>query len=141
MVDTLLDAGPLIALFVSSDKFHSECSALFKQLNCSYYTTMAVLTEAMYFLGHLGGHRAQEALWSLVHRGDLILEHPSPQVLLRMSELMDQYRDRPMDFADASLVALAERLSVTRIFTVDHSDFSIYRANGTRSFTILGPRA
>lgn len=56
-----------------------------------------------------------------------------------MSELMDKYNDRPMDFADASLVALAERLSLTKVFTVDRSDFSTYRMAGKKPFTIVGP--
>jgi len=44
-----------------------------------------------------------------------------------------------MDFADASLVALAERLSVDRIFTVDRRDFSTYRLHGKKPFTVIGP--
>ena len=44
---------------------------------------------------------------------------------------MEKYKDTPMDLADASLVAAAERLGLTRIFTVD-SDFYVYRlADGT----------
>jgi predicted nucleic acid-binding protein len=140
MADTLVDAGPLIALFTREDQFHTECVKLFQALNCEFYTTLAVLTESMYFLGRYGGHPAQHALWKLVHRGDLLLEHPSPQELLRMCELMDRYRDFPMDFADASLVALAERLGLTRIFTVDYNDFSTYRLNGNHRFTVIGPR-
>lgn len=50
---------------------------------------------------------------------------------------MTKYRDRPMDFADASLVRLAERESLSTIFTVDHSDFETYRISGTRKFRIL----
>jgi uncharacterized protein len=52
---------------------------------------------------------------------------------------MDKYADPPMDFADASLVAIAERLSINRIFTVDRTDFSVYKLRGRRSFTIIGP--
>jgi predicted nucleic acid-binding protein len=44
----------------------------------------------------------------------------------RMATLMEQYQDRPMDLADASLIVAAERLGVRRIFTLD-SDFYIYR--------------
>ncbi|BDI34196.1 hypothetical protein CCAX7_62470 [Capsulimonas corticalis] len=52
---------------------------------------------------------------------------------------MSKYNDRPMDFADASLVALAERLSLTKIFTVDRNDFSTYRIGRKTPFTIIGP--
>lgn len=104
-----------------------------------FYTTMAVLTEVMYLLWTRVGWVAQEAAWRMVLRGDLLVEHPSPAELVRVSELMGKYHDRPMDFADASLVALAERLSLDRIFTVDRRDFSVYRLHGKKPFTILGP--
>jgi predicted nucleic acid-binding protein len=42
-----------------------------------------------------------------------------------------------MDFADATLVRLAQRESITRIFTIDHSDFETYRIVGRRRFTIV----
>lgn len=75
----------------------------------------------------------------MILRGDLLVEHPSPAELVRISEMMGKYNDRPMDFADASLVALAERLSLGRIFTVDQHDFSVYRLHGKKPFTIIGP--
>ena len=100
---------------------------------------MAVLTEAMHIVHKRVGGAAQEALWKMILRGDLILEHPSPGELARMAELMNKYNDRPMDFADASLVALAERLSVRKIFTLDRGGFSTYRVAGKSPFTIIGP--
>ncbi len=57
-------------------------------------------------------------------------------------ELMERYADRPMDFADASLVAAAEQLRTTRIFTLDRNDFATYRARigrAQRGFRILAP--
>jgi len=58
--------------------------------------------------------------------GRLILYPPSENEITRMAELMDKYRDTPMDLADASLMALAERLGTRRIYTLDR-DFSVYR--------------
>ncbi|MGI4789339.1 MAG: type II toxin-antitoxin system VapC family toxin [Janthinobacterium lividum] len=138
-VDTLIDAGPLVAVLNRNDDDHDECAGLIQSLDCRFYTTLAVVTEAMYLLWTRVGWVAQEALWRMILRGDLLLEHPSPAELVRMSELMNKYSDRPMDFADASLVALAERLSLNRIFTVDRRDFSTYRLHGKKSFTIIGP--
>ena len=47
--------------------------------------------------------------------------------MARAFELMDKYADCPMDFADASLVVLAERLRTLSVFTIDNRDFNIYR--------------
>ncbi|MEL6353768.1 MAG: VapC toxin family PIN domain ribonuclease [Cyanobacteria bacterium J06627_28] len=58
----------------------------------------------------------------------------------RLSQLMQQYADLPMDLADASLVILAEHLGEGRIFSVDQRDFNTYRWNNTHPFqNLLGP--
>jgi uncharacterized protein len=139
MVDTLIDAGPLIAAINRHDDRHTACGALLRQLDCPFYTTLPVITEAMYLLARYTGSNGQAALWRMLLRGDLILEHPTQTDLQRMAELMTKYADRPMDFADASLVAIAERLSLERIVTLDQTDFFIYRLFGTNSFIIVGP--
>ena len=61
---------------------------------------------------------------------------------MRAFELMVKYADAPMDLADASLVAMAEKLDLRRIFTMDRSDFSFYRIRlGHRhtEFEVIGP--
>ena len=138
-VDKLIDTGPLVAVLNRNDDYHTECSRMIQAFDCPFYTTLAVVTEAMYLLATRIGWVAQEGLWRMILRGDLLLEHPSPSEIIRMSELMSKYNDQPMDFADASLVALAERLSIDRIFTVDRRDFSVYRLHGKKPFTVIGP--
>jgi predicted nucleic acid-binding protein len=139
MVDTLIDAGPLIAVINRNDDRHAECAALLRRLDCPFYTTLPVVTEAMYLLARYTGLNGQAALWRMLLRGDLILEHPTQMDLERMAALMTKYADRPMDFADASLVAVAERLPLERIVTLDRTDFAIYRLYGRNSFVIVGP--
>ena len=78
------------------------------------------------FLGEVGGYRYQATLWNLRTTERLVLHIPMPAEIDRMTALMAQYRDTPMDLADASLVAVAESRSMRRVFTVD-TDFYIYR--------------
>ncbi len=139
MIDTLIDAGPLLATINRNDNGHAESAALLRRLDCPFYTTLAVITEAMYLLGRHTGAPGQAALWRLILRGDLIVEHPTQRDLQRMADLMSRYADRPMDFADASLVAVAERLGLDRIVTLDRTDFSVYRLNDRKPFVIVGP--
>lgn len=61
--------------------------------------------------------------------------------LLQVQTLMDNYADQPMDFADATLVHLDARESLSLILTVDHDDFETYRIGGRKRFTILPGRA
>jgi predicted nucleic acid-binding protein len=52
----------------------------------------------------------------------------------RLTALLEKYRDRPMDIADASLVVVAERIGVSEILTIDRADFDVYRLSGNRRF-------
>ncbi len=89
-------------------------------------TTWPCFTEAMYLLGEAGGYRYQERLWQLRNTGRLQLLELTPTETDRMAVLMAQYRNIPMDLADASLVVTAESRGVRRLFTID-GDFYIYR--------------
>lgn len=99
-------------------------------------TTWPAFTEAMYLLGRAGGWPAQARLWTIVGRGTLQITDLSAPTVVRMRALMEQYRDLPMDLADASLVALAEERGLSRVFTLDR-DFQAYRLSRGRAFTIV----
>lgn len=139
MADILIDAGPLVAIIDRTDKHHAACTRTVRALDCQFVTTLPAITEAMYLLRLCGGAVGQSTLWKLILRRDVIIEHPTDADLARMEALMARYADRPMDFADASLVAIAERLSLSRIFTVDRSDFTVYRLNRRTPFTVISP--
>jgi len=74
--------------------------------------------------------KGQEAVWEMLDRGELRLLPLDHDDFARMRELMRKYADRPMDFADAALVRVAEREGVRTIFTVDRRDFNVYRLHG-----------
>src|SRR5262245_3092990 len=98
-------------------------------------TVWPALTEAMYLVGDQP--RAQEALWEMLARGAVQLLPLDAGDVPRMRELMRKYADRPMDLADAALVRVAERESIRKIFTVDKTDFSVYRLHGRTRPTLL----
>ena len=78
----------------------------------------------------------QRRLWRYVETDVLSIHAPSVGEVERMFALMDEYRDTPMDLADASLVAAAESLGISRIFTLDHH-FRIYRLRGTQALEVV----
>ncbi len=132
----LTDAGPLIALIDADEPDHERCRAALETIRLPLLTTWPAFTEAMYLLARTGGTRGQDALWRLTLRGDLQIVSPSAPTIQRTAALMEKYADRPMDLADASLVALAEERDLTRIFTLD-ADFHIYRIKGRRRFEVI----
>src|SRR5262245_60388336 len=131
----LVDAGPLVALLDAADPDHEACVETLKKIREPLVTVWPALTEAMYLLGR--SWLAQKALWSRLETQALTLAALDERDAPRMRELMEQYRDLPMDFADAGLVRVAERESLAEIFTLDKKHFSIYRPGRRRRFSIV----
>ena len=133
---TLTDSGPLVALLDSDDPYHARCSQVVPGLPKPLITTLPALTEAMYFLGEQFGWRGQEHLWQLVISNELLIAPVESETLARLPVLMEQYRDAPMDIADASLVAVAEAMGLRHIFTID-SHFYAYRLRNGRTLEVI----
>lgn len=72
-----------------------------------------------------------------VVEGELIVEQPTQKDLARIAELVWRYRDLPLGTADASVVALAERLDVKTIATLDRRDFSVVRPRHVEAFKLV----
>jgi hypothetical protein len=136
----LTDAGPLVAILDRGESDHDACVACLAELTGPMLTTWPAFTEAMYLLDEAGGWRAQHALWHLVAQGDLEIALQGPEQHHRLRALMDKYQDRPMDLADASLVALAEERGLRDIFTLDREDFQTYRLNRRQTFRLWPSR-
>ena len=137
MAVTLVDAGPLVALLDRRDPDHARCQETAASLPAEpLRTTWPCWTEAMYLLGKTGGHNYQDALWALWRSSWVRLHDLTEGETKRADALMAQYRDTPMDLADASLVALAERLDTTRVFSLD-TDVLVYRLADGRAFEVV----
>ena len=140
---TLTDTGPLFALADAKgqpEQFR-HCSALLMTLPTPLVTTWPCFAEVMHLTGREGGWAMRKLILDYVAPDMLRLHSPGRGETIRVVQLMEQYRDRPMDLADASLVALAEAKGYTSVFSID-SDFYIYRlADGTALEVMLGPAA
>ena len=131
----LIDTGAVLALLDSTDRWHRLCVNAFRQLRLPLLTSEAVLTELFHLVGD--SQPAMEAAWRFVRSGALILATIEHEELPHIHDLMSRYWDRPMDFADATLVYLAKRDRLSVILTVDHADFATYRIEGKRQFRVL----
>lgn len=133
--ELLLDTGAFVALVDRSEKRHADCVATLEGWTGAIVTTEAVLTETL----HLVGPRwsAQKICIEFLLRRAFLLVPLSVAALERVAALMEKYRDVPMDFADATLVALGEELGTDRVFTLDRRGFSVYRLNGRKTFQAI----
>ena len=135
MPDALIDTGAILALLDSTDRWHEFCVNAFRRLRLPLLTSEAVLTELFHLVGD--SRAEMEAAWKFALSGAIVVATIEDAELRHMHALMSRYWDRPMDFADATLVYLAKRESLSAILTVDHADFGIYRIEGKRQFRIL----
>lgn len=131
----LTDAGPLIAILDRNDRDHALCVEALNALTPPLVTTWPAFTEAMYLLGATTGWQGQQSLWDMVKAGHLEILELSVASVESAAQLMEKYADRPMDLADATLVAAAGQLSDARVFTLD-SDFRFYRLANGKSFAL-----
>jgi predicted nucleic acid-binding protein len=133
--ELLLDTGAFVALVDRDEKLHADCVAALESWTGPIITTEAVLTETLYLVGPQW--RAQETCLEFLLRGAFQMVPSSPASLKRVSALMEKYRNVPMDFADATLVALGEELQTDWAFTLDRRGFSTYRLHRNRAFQII----
>jgi len=133
--DILIDTGAILALLDRADRWHHVCVAAFEQLRLPLLTSQAVLTELFHLVGD--NRKEMESAWKFVRSGALLLAVIKDTELPEIHSLMSRYWDRPMDFADATLVYLAGREGLSTVFTVDHADFETYRIAGRRKFRVL----
>ncbi len=131
----LVDTGPLVALIHADDQEHQRCKHVLESLNEPMGTIWPVVTEAMYLLNF--SWKAQDALWDMLDSEAVRLLLLDGADVARIRELMRKYRDLPMDLADAALVRTAERERLRRVFTLDRTDFEVYRPVRIGRFTIL----
>ena len=127
----LTDTGPIVALIDTNEAQHEPCRLVLPRFKPPMVMPWPCYVEAMYLLRRELGYPGQKALWRLRSSGQLVLHESLPAETDRMEVLMDQYRDLPMDLADASLVAAAEALGLRQVFTLDRHFYAYRLADGT----------
>ena len=134
----LIDTGAILAILDASQSWHDACLQALASLHMPLLTSEAVLTEFFHLVFARGLN--MDRAWTFVRSGSITISPMEDPDVPLLHSLMAQYADRPMDFADATLVHLAARESISVILTVDHDDFETYRIGGRKRFTILPQR-
>ncbi|MBF2086862.1 type II toxin-antitoxin system VapC family toxin [Thermoleptolyngbya sp. C42_A2020_037] len=132
----LCDAGVLFCLVDRTQTQHAAYRSVVSRAAKPLLTTWPCLTEAMYLALHRGGWQMQNHLGLLLLEGLLTPYEIQQSDYGRLLTLMEQYRDRPMDLADATLVLTAEKTGYRQILTLD-SDFLFYRIIDRDSFEVI----
>lgn len=134
----LIDTGAIIALLDRDDRWHHACVDAFAEFFLPLVTSAAVLAELFHLVGD---HPSEvEAAWTFLRSGAVTVCPIEDADMPVLCALMKKYHDRPMDFANATLVQLAQRQALQTILTIDFDDFETYRIDGRKRFRIFPSR-
>ncbi len=140
MTGILVDTGPLVALFDASEQAHTAVVQALANLTHTrdrLFTSLAVITEVTHLLDFSVRKQLEFLQW--VELGALTIETITPRDFPALRTLIQRYANLPMDFADATLVLLAERLGSQQVLTLDRRDFTVYRTAAGHAFHNLLP--
>ena len=126
MKNSLIDAGPIIALFDNSDQYHNRVLSFIKEYRGRLTTTWPVLTEVCYMLDF--SRKTQLDFLDWIMAGGLDIYNIQKWQIGGIKEWFDRYSDLPADLADCTLMEVAETEKIESIITLDR-DFSVYKLN------------
>lgn len=96
-----------------------------------------VIAEVAHFIGSRARQRDEAAFLRFIGEGRMPVEHPVQADYLRAAALVEQYADFPLGTVDALIAAMAERLKVTKLLTLDHRHFGAIRPAHCEAFTLV----
>ncbi|MFB9251887.1 type II toxin-antitoxin system VapC family toxin [Sphaerisporangium melleum] len=123
----LCDTGPLVAVLNSDDADHKRCLEFLERCRGPLIVPAPVLTEVCWLLESRVGPAVEASFLRSVADEELRLEALTLQDLSRMAELVTSYADFPLGTVDASVIAVAERLGVRDVATLDYRHFRVVR--------------
>jgi predicted nucleic acid-binding protein len=135
LMPALLDTGFLLAVIDADDNLHSACTAALEAEPAPLLPDV-VLPELAYLILRELGYRNLTTFLRAVAAGELVQVKSTAQDLTRAAELLEKYADSRVDFVDCVIVALAERLNLTKVLTVDRRHFTLFRPKHCDYFEI-----
>jgi predicted nucleic acid-binding protein len=133
----VVDTGPIVALINDRDDHHARCRDFLARYPGPLLVPTTVFTEVCMLLERRRGTRAELAFLADVRAGLFTLLETASADLERIADLVDIYSDLPLGTVDASVIALAERLGLPAVATLDHRHFSVVRPRHVSAFTLL----
>lgn len=135
-MNSLADTGFIVALIDSQDSHHWEVKNIYLQQQ-KIIVPQSVLAEVAYLLGCNAGISSVIQFLRLLKTSRFELMALTEEDISRIGDILAEYQDSRVDFVDASVMAMAERLNLTIILTLDRRDFSLYRPQNCTAFTLL----
>lgn len=133
----IVDTGPLVSLADARDQYHSAIKKYFSKHRDAWIVPAPVIAETCIVLLDWLGTDAELAFLRSLAAKEMFIENPTNSDLTRAIEILEQYRDSAFGMIDATTMAIAERLRIEEVLTLDHRDFTIYRPRHCPGFRLL----
>lgn len=133
----LVDTNIWLAAADRRSDRHQDCAAIVREHRGELAAPVPVIAEASWLILDRLGTAAQSAFLRLVTSGQLVPADLTSGDWQRCAELAEQYASLRLDLIDASLIAVAERLKLTTLATLNHRDFAVVRPRHAAAFTLL----
>jgi predicted nucleic acid-binding protein len=123
----LVDTGVLLAAADTNDQDHQQCAQLLRSRQGELRVSAPVIPETAWQIERNLGPRSETAFLRLITTGRLDVIDLTVDDWSRCIALIETYEDLGLGVVDASIVAIAERLNITTIATLNHRDFAVVR--------------
>ena len=133
----LVDTSFLFALTNRNDVSHSACATVAQSTRFQPIVPITVLPEIAYLLDVRLGHHIMQQFVEQITQPAWTLESPTTVDLQRATALLKRYYDNRLDFVDATIIAIAERLNIKQVLTLDKRHFQVVQPQHCNSFEIL----
>lgn len=133
----IVDTGPLVAAANADDHDHDRCVAMFRAARRPWLVPQPVIAEVCYLLEREHGSQAEAAFLRSFGRREMTLAPLTIEDTDRMAELVESDASLGLGGVDAAVIALAERLNVTTVATLDRRDFAVVRPRHVMVLTLI----
>jgi uncharacterized protein len=133
----VVDSGVLVAVADADDAHHVVCTRLLDERGSEFVVPAPVVVEVSWILGRHVSADVESAFLSSVADGELIVEDLESVDYGRMAELVQSYADLRLGAVDAGVVAIAERLGIGTVATIDRRDFTVVRPRHVGHFDLV----
>ena len=132
----IADTGFVVALLNRSDTKHSEVATVYLEIK-NIILPQTVLAEVAYLVGRDAGSMVVVAFLKGLRTSRFELTSLTSTDLERTASILETYADSRIDFVDATVMSIAERMKNTTILTLDRRDFTLFRPRHCNSFRLL----
>jgi predicted nucleic acid-binding protein len=123
----LIDSSFLYAVFNAGDKNHTHAARFITSVDTIPLVPEVVLPEVAFLFERDLGHYAIERFLGEFALAQIQMQPLTTSDILRAQQILQMYATAQLDLVDSLIMALSERLQITRICTFDRRDFSIFR--------------